>query len=121
MAVVELLLLDVGQLAVEGHLGGAQVIAAHQLLEHVGEPVHRVGVLGGAAGGGAEVGVAGGQPQRARQRGEGQLGLPQVVEVDVGRLLQRQHALQLVLRRFCNQVERRDELAVLLHRLVGRG
>ena len=120
VAIVELLLLDVGQLAVERHLGRAEVVAAHQLLEHVGEPVHRVGVLGGAPGGGAEVGVAGGQAQRPGQRGEGQLRLTQVVEVDVGSLLEGQHPLQLVLRRLRHQVECRDQLPVLLHRLVGR-
>ena len=100
--------------------GGLEIRAGDELLEHVGEAVHRVGVLGGAAGGGAEVRVGGGETQRAGEGGEGELGLAKVVEVDVGRLLEREDALELVLRHLGDEVERGDELPVLLDRLVRR-
>ncbi len=118
--VVELLLLHVGELAVERDARrGGQIRPGHQLLEHVGEAIHRVRVLCGPAGGGAEVRVGGRQAQGAREGGEGELGLPEVMQVDMRRLLEGEHPLELVLRHLGDEVQRGDELAVLLDRFVG--
>ena len=118
-AIVELLLVQLGELAMERGRERSH-LALQDLLEHLGEALQLIRVLGGLPRGDAQGGVRGGHAHRAGQGGEGELRLAQVEAVGVGGLAERLHAADLILRRAGDGLQRDHQLAVVLDHLVGR-